>query len=306
MALFLALSAPKEIQIDAITIIFGNHSNLNILGRNACLVLQLAKRNDIPVFLGECKPLTSELNTASGEKVHGKDAIGNLTELPVDEIDETPIQKDKSASDFIIEHCNSNPNEITIVTIGPLTNLAVAIKKDSNLSKNVKEIICMGGSLNKRGNKSPTAEANILCDPESAKLVFSSNFNLTLIPLNLTENVTIKKEYLKKLEKLGKIGKFIHDTNQHYINFLDSIGLPIAIHDSMTIFYLLHPEHFDEPKFVFVDVEIKGELTYGMTVPDWRKQFNKKENLKVLLNANEIEFQKIYFKRIEELINKLK
>eukprot|EP01080_Neovahlkampfia_damariscottae_P000892 gene892-9803_t len=263
MALFLALSAPQEIQVDAITIIFGNHSDLNLLGKNACLVLQLAKRNDIPVYLGETKPLKSELNTESGKKVHGMDGIGNLSKLPVKKIDETPIQKNKTASEFIIEHCQKYPNEITIVTIGPLTNLAVAIQKESSLSNIVKEIVCMGGSLNKRGNKSPTAEANILCDAEAAKLVFASNFNFTLLPLNLTENITLSKEYLNQIKELGIIGKFIHDTNQHYIDFLDGIGLPYAVHDSMTIFYLLHPEHFDKPISVFVDVEVSGELTYG-------------------------------------------
>jgi inosine-uridine nucleoside N-ribohydrolase len=229
-----------------------------------------------------------------------------LKKLPVDEIDETPIQRNILACDFIIDHCQKYPNEVSIVTIGPLTNIAVASQKFPELSNFVKEIICMGGSLNKRGNKSPTAEANILCDAESAKVVFNSNFNFTLIPLNLTENVTVTREYLEILKEHGEIGKFIHDTNQHYIEFLETLNLPIAVHDSMTIAYLLNPEIFDEPISVFVDVETKGELTYGMTVPDWRKQFGKKENLKVLLNASEEKFRKIYFDRVTKFIKELK
>lgn len=144
MALFFAL-ASSELKIDALTLVMGNHYDMDILSKNACLVLQLANRLDIPVVKGCTKPMKSDYHGHSGIRVHGNDARGN-TKLPVEKVSDLPLKHNhKSASEFIINHCKAHPQQVSIITLGPLTNLGVALQEFPELPKYVKRVYTLAG-----------------------------------------------------------------------------------------------------------------------------------------------------------------
>lgn len=285
---------------------------MKLLATNACLILQMAKRKDIPVYIGASKPLNTDYHGHSGITVHGDNAIGNVKNFPL--VDTLPIQKEE-AKDFIISHCKKFAGEITIVTIGPMTNLGLAVKECPDLSKYVKEVVSMAGgisippkykddTINVIGNKSPVAEANVHNDPDAAKLVFHAGFELKLFTINMTSQIIMKEEFFNDIKKLGTIGKFIFDVNQHYRKFYESIGEETPIHDTTPIMYLIKPEIFGKEINLFVDVETKGELTSGMLVPDWRNHFpHKKPNVKFPLYVDTDKFLKEYYSRLKSLVD---
>lgn len=287
---------------------------MDLLAANACLILQLAQRSDIPVYIGAKKPLTSEYHGHSGIRVHGDNGIGNVKDFPLEKVDLSPIQKEE-AKDFIISHCKKYSGEITIATLGPMTNLALAVKDCPELSKYVKEVVSMAGgitvppkhkddSINVIGNKSPVAEANVHNDPDAAKIVFHAGFNIRLFTINMTTQILMKEQFLNDLKSLGVIGKFIYDVNVHYGKFYESIGEETPIHDSTPIMYLLKPEIFGKDINIYVDVETKGELTSGMLVPDWRNHFpQKKPNIIFPFYVDTETFLKEYYLRIKNLVN---
>lgn len=310
MALFLALASP-ELQIDGLTIVFGNHHDLSILSRNACMILQMAGRLDIPVYLGAETPLVRDFGGFSGVIVHGEDGVGNLTNLPIQNVDLSPIQK-ISAAEFIVTHCRANPGEITLITLGPLTNIALAIKLEKNLGKLLKSVVSMAGGIclrpelqhigqNRIGNKTPVAEANVQNDPESARIVFNSNLPLVIFTINLTHSILMKEDFLKAVKSLGSIGKFIHDSNVHYSKFYASVNEEVPIHDSTPVMWVIAPHLFSNEITLYCDVETQGNLTCGMLVPDWRHQLKKDDNVRVFFGVDHESFLKEYLKRIATL-----
>ncbi|MBK8835664.1 MAG: nucleoside hydrolase [Anaerolineae bacterium] len=181
MAIYLALRSP-ELELVGLTTIFGN-SNVEATTRNTLNLLHVAGRTDIPVARGAGRPLVLPPGP-TGEWVHGDDAMGNIGWTTVLDPALKPI--DIPAARFIVDTIMANPGEITLVPIGPLTNLALALQLEPRIAANVREIVMMGGSVLAPGNVSPLAEANAHNDPHAASVVFSADWPITMAGLDVT------------------------------------------------------------------------------------------------------------------------
>ncbi|SVE40212.1 uncharacterized protein METZ01_LOCUS493066, partial [marine metagenome] len=211
MAIFYALNSP-EIELLGLTTIFGNAST-EICTINALRLLEIAGRSDIPVYKGAEKPISSERRGSPGF-VHGLDGQGN-SNLPPPKIS----VQNETALEFLHKTIRDNPGEVTLVPIGPLTNIAELLIHDGSIDQDIKEIILMGGNAISEGNATPTAEANIINDPEAADIVFSANCEISMVGLDVTNKVFMSKEEINILcqfddprsEHLKKIIPFYYD-----------------------------------------------------------------------------------------------
>lgn len=300
MALVLAFGS-DEITIDAITTTYGNNDNVELCARNTCILLQFCKRKDIPVYVGSRGSLDHIEKDGGGIGIHGKEGIGDVKveDLPF-KVDLSPIQEEL-ASSFIVKHCKAHKGEVTIIALGPLTNMSVATFMDPNLPKNCKELLVMGGSMTDKGNSTPVAEANFFNDPHSAKHVFRSYFNMVVFPLNVTHKILSNEDFRKTIREAGKLGKFIDDINKNYVDFYLKRNGFVPCHDSTPVMYCVDPSIFSDLKELYVDIETKGELTNGMCVVDWRNHYNKKPNCRVCFDADNSKFLQVYLDRFLKL-----
>lgn len=252
MAIFYALNSP-EIELLGLTTIFGNAST-EICTTNALRLLEIAGRSDIPVYRGAEKPISSELR-GSPDFVHGPDGQGDSNLSPP----KTSVQ-DETALEFLHKTIQDNPGEVTLVPIGPLTNIAELFIHDSSIDQDIKEIILMGGNAISEGNATPTAEANIINDPEAADIVFSANCEISMVGLDVTNKVFMSKEEINILcqfddprsEHLKKIIPFYYD---FLSSFFGKEGMPT--HDSSAITYLLDRSLFSTLNYP-IKVETEG------------------------------------------------
>jgi len=258
MAIFYALNSP-EIELLGLTTIFGNAST-EICTTNALRLLEIAGRSDIPVYRGAEKPISSELR-GSPDFVHGPDGQGDSNLSPP----KTSVQ-DETALEFLHKTIQDNPGEVTLVPIGPLTNIAELFIHDSSIEQDIKEIILMGGNAISEGNATPTAEANIINDPEAADIVFSANCEISMVGLDVTNKVFMSKEEINILcqfndprsEHLKKIIPFYYD---FLSSFFGLEGMPT--HDSSAITYLLDRSLFSTLNYP-IKVETEG-ISRGKT-----------------------------------------
>lgn len=258
MAIFYALNSP-EIELLGLTTIFGNAST-EICTTNALRLLEIAGRSDIPVYRGAEKPISSELR-GSPDFVHGPDGQGNSNLSPP----KTSVQNE-TALEFLHKTIRDNPGEVTLVPIGPLTNIAELFIHDSSIDQDIKEIILMGGNAISEGNATPTAEANIINDPEAADIVFSANCEISMVGLDVTNKVFMSKEEINILcqfddprsEHLKKIIPFYYD---FLSSFFGLEGMPT--HDSSAITYLLDRSLFSTLNYP-IKVETEG-ISRGKT-----------------------------------------
>jgi inosine-uridine nucleoside N-ribohydrolase len=236
MAILFAHLAP-EIELIGLTTIFGNVS----VEQATINALRLVDRMgvQIPVAQGEAQPL-EKIRRDFPDFVHGKDGFGDIgLEAPVSR------PHSQSAVDFLIEQVMSQPGEITIVAIGPLTNLALAAQKHPLITQNIKELVLMGGAATVNGNVNPVAEANIISDPKAADIVFTSDWPRTMVGLDVTEKVLMDESYLKQVHSGAPLGKFILQVAQFYLDFHISTGVNgLYTHDPAAIAYVIEPELF--------------------------------------------------------------
>lgn len=257
MALMLALNSP-ELDIRAITVVPGNVTAQQGL-ENALRMVSLANRCDIPVAAGAQHPLFQKLITA--EFFHGKNGLANV---------ELPPSKCKVDAhfgpDLIIEMVHAAPHEITLVPVGPLTNIALAVEKDPSIVPLVKEVIIMGGAIT-GGNVNGAAEANIANDPEAAQIVFQAGWPLTMVGLDVGDKTLLTKKHLEQLGQThGPINDFIYKVASFLIDLsakYDSPGTPM--YDPLAVGVAIDATLVTAPA-MHVDVETRGEFTRGETV----------------------------------------
>src|SRR5579885_2438392 len=201
MALMLALNSP-ELDVRAVTVVPGNVTAVQGL-ENALRMVSLANRCDIPVAGGAQHPLFQKLITA--EFWHGKNGLANV-QLP-----ESKCKADaRFGPDLIIQMVHAAPHEITLVPVGPLTNIALAVLKDPSIVPLVKDVIIMGGGIS-GGNVNAAAEANIFNDPEAAQIVFQAGWPLTMVGLDVGDKTLLSKKYVDQLASThGPVNDFIH------------------------------------------------------------------------------------------------
>ena len=241
MAIALAWLSP-DIELVALTTVFGNVS-VDQAASNACVLLdQLGA--DIPVARGAKKPLKNKLR-GFPDYVHGKNGFGDI-DLPESSKQIEP----QSAADYLIERILADPYDITIVTIGPLTNLAIAIEKQPEIMNKVKEIVVLGGAFITNGNVNPAAEANMISDPHAADFVFSKKGPITVLGLDVTQQVIMNEQYLNEVHNRSTpCGEFLRDMTRFYLDFHRSGGVDgLYTHDPSAIAYLIEPDLFSRKK----------------------------------------------------------
>jgi purine nucleosidase len=261
MAIMLALNSP-ELDVRAFTVVPGNVTAKQGL-ENALRMLSLANRCDIPVAAGAQHPLFQKLITA--EFWHGKNGLGNI---------ELPPSKCKVDSrygpDLIIEMIHAAPHEITLVPVGPLTNIALALERDPSIAALVKEVIIMGGSIN-GGNSTAAAEANIYNDPEAAQIVFQAGWPLTMVGMDVGDKTLLSHKYLEQLRQThGPVNDFIYKVASFLVDLsvqFGSDGTPM--YDPLAVGVAIDASLVKAPP-MHVDVETRGEFTRGETVANRR------------------------------------
>jgi pyrimidine-specific ribonucleoside hydrolase len=287
MALMLACRS-TEFDILAVTTVCGN-STLENVTRNAQFILDFLGRKDIPVYSGAEKPLERELIQAV---VHGASGLDGI-----DPTNEALLTGD--AVDQILRLVKSNPNEVTVVALGPLTNIALAIQKDSKTMMLAKEIVMMGGAINVAGNKNRVAEFNIFVDPEAADVVMRFPVKKALVPLDACNHTLMQPEDIARIKDIP-LRRLLNKMLKPYIaNLAKDTGLKGALmYDALTIFYLLQPTSC-QTEMYNVLVETKGEITRGMTVADRRKVTDGMDaDVTVVVNIKSQDFIDCFVERL--------
>lgn len=315
MALLLALGSP-QLNVIAVTTVFGNHPNVNLMTDNARRILDLAKCFDIPVYQGCGMPLVgyandrdyiqqNESGATQSMRIHGKTGIGQEEVLALLPPSRPTPSNEGHAVNKIIELVRSNPNEITLITLGPLTNLARALTEAPDIGPLFREVIVMGGALfaprgrpintpdANLGNAKPSVEANFMKDPEAADIVFSqastNPLNPSIIPCEklilIPLDTTTQTDYLTSdLEKFfasrniisTSIGTFLLENHKFYVNAYKNIFKRkiVPLHDSCAVFYAMSPHNFMNPYHVDIRIDLGTLATKGRTIIDNRTGFN--------------------------------
>ena len=235
--------ASQDLEVVGLTTIFGNVET-ELATRNALRILDIVDKN-VPVAQGAVKPIYSE-KLPTPDFVHGKDGLG---EINMHESDRQPIEE--TAAEFIVDTVMKNPGEISLVVLGPMTNIALALALEPDLKKNVRRVVAMGGVLSVMGNVSPVASANILGDAHAADIVLGTDWDVTLVFADTTRQVRVTDFWLERLRKNGgEEGEFIFRSSRFYRDFYRSTGVPDGFynHDPTAMVYLVDQSLFGTEK----------------------------------------------------------
>jgi purine nucleosidase len=295
VAILLALASP-EFEVLGITAVAGNVP-LALTEVNARKICELAGRPDIKVYPGAIRPMVRPLVTA--EEVHGKSGLDG----PVLPDPQMPLQQ-QHAVDFIVETLMSRPaGTVTLCTLGPLTNIGLALVREPRIAGRLKQIVAMGGGYFEQGNVTPAAEFNIYVDPHAARLLFDSGIPITLIPLDCTHQALTTQ---KRVEAFRKMPNASGPATAAMLDFFERFdenkygtdGGPL--HDPCVIAWLLKPELFSG-RLVNVSVECESELTMGATVVDWWHVTKRPANATVIRSVDAEGFFALLTERIARL-----
>ena len=258
LALLLAMRSP-ELQIEAITPVAGNVP-LDLTLPNALRMVEIAGRADIPVAAGAKSPLLRRLVTAT--YAHGENGLGGAV-FPEPKSKPSAIP----AAELIPQIIRKYPGEVTLITLGPLTNIAAALSADPGLAVMVRGLTMMGGSLS-GGNITPAAEFNIYVDPEAARIVFQSGIPITMVGLDVTRRTSLTEDHVRRLEAgQNPVSQAAAKIARNAIDHTRQQGFLVGpnMHDSLAVASFLDPSLL-KWKAYYVDVETTGELTAGETV----------------------------------------
>src|SRR3954471_1435967 len=325
LALLYAAATP-DAEIVAVTCVGGNVDARQV-ERNTRAVMELAGRTDVEVALGRERPLVRPVETTP--ETHGPQGLGHA-ELPPP----TRPLSDRHAADLLVEEARRRPGEITLVTCGPLTNLAVALLREPALPSLLKGWVLMGGAYRHPGNTSPTTEWNIHCDPEAARIAFmawgesataNGHGRPVALGLDVTEKAKVAPDHVVALAKAAgsspddsialargedpmqatrsvasnQIVRFIADALRFYMEFHSRYDgfYGAFIHDPLAVAAALDPS-LVRTEALTVDVELGGTLTTGETVTDWRRVWGRPPNLDVAVEADAATFLERFVERV--------
>ena len=293
-AILLALASP-ELTVEGLSVVHGNCS-LEQATVNALSVLELANAAHIPVARGSELPLVQPSLLAP--ETHGDTGLG-YAKLP--EPRAKPISQ--HAVDFLIEKILGAPGEITLVAIGPLTNVALAIRQEPRIAEALKEIIIMGGAIRYAGNTTAVAEFNTYVDPHAAHIVFHAGIPATLVPLDVTYQCILAPDDVRRLQEVkSPITQFVADATRFYMEFHDEYQQidGCVINDPLALALTFAPELCTYQELP-VDVDLSGGISMGKTVADFYNYTKQPANLKVALGVQARDFIDLFVKRMESL-----
>ncbi|XWS57142.1 hypothetical protein CRYUN_Cryun09bG0147100 [Craigia yunnanensis] len=260
MAIFLALRSP-EVEVIGLTTIYGNVYT-TLATRNALHLLEVADRTDIPVAEGSHVTITNGSKLRIADFVHGADGLGNQNFPPPKG---KPI--DMSAPAFLVEQTNLYPGKVTVVALGPLTNIALAIQLDPSFTKNVGQIVLLGGAFAVNGNVNPAAEANIYGDPDAADIVFTSGADVLAVGINVTHQIVLTAADRDKLaSSTGKFAQYLCKILDLYFSYHhDAYGTKgVYLHDPTVMLAAINPSLITYTEGA-VRVQTNG-ITRGLTI----------------------------------------
>ncbi|XP_012459620.1 probable uridine nucleosidase 2 isoform X2 [Gossypium raimondii] len=260
MAIFVALRSP-EVEVIGLTTIYGNVYT-TLATRNALHLLEVADRTDIPVAEGSHVTITKGTKLRIADFVHGADGLGNQNFPPPEG---KPI--DMSATDFLVEQANLYPGKVTVVALGPLTNIALAIQQDSSFVKNIGQIVLLGGAFAVNGNVNPAAEANIFGDPDAADIVFTSGADVLAVGINVTHQVILTDSDRETLASSnGKFAQYLLKILEVYFNYHhDAYSTKgVYLHDPTAMLAAINPSLITYVEGA-VRVQTNG-ITRGLTL----------------------------------------
>ena len=288
LALLLALNSP-ELDVIGITIVSGNVP-ANQGAKNALKVLKLLKREDIKVYIGESTPLVRELVTA--EDTHGEDGLGETN------YEEADVEINYNGIDFILD--SAKEGDVSIIALGPLTNLAKALEKDPNSFNMINEIVSMGGAFRSHGNCSQVAEFNYWVDPHSVKNVFDkSKVPFSMVGLDVTREIVLTPNLIEVINQFGgEIGKFIVDITRFYVDFhwKQERTLGCVINDPLAVAYFID-RSICEGFTSYLDIVVDG-IAMGQTLVDVGEFYRKEHNGLVLTKVDSKKFMEMFLYRL--------
>jgi inosine-uridine nucleoside N-ribohydrolase len=295
MALVLALNSP-ELSIKAVTTVAGN-VDVTKCTRNVERILALLNIQDRPIVAeGASGPL--RLPPLKAPEVHGEDGLGDVPAF----LPRVRKSKHPRAVDTILRCCEQYGSRLTIVAIGPLTNLALAWKKNPRVMRRVGRIVTMGGAIRVPGNTGPVAEFNYFVDPDAAHIVLNSGLPITVIPLDVTHQVVVmRKEMEYRANRRASLAALaILKLTESYMRYhLDTQGFNGGyLHDPLAVGVAVDPS-FIKTRKVHIDVESRGTYTRGMTVTDVLKQHHGSESsVDVAVSVDRERFLKLFHDRL--------
>jgi purine nucleosidase len=292
---FVLLKAMPEVELQAITVTHGN-TTVEKCTTNALKLVELLGMQHIPVAIGANQPLVKALSVA--EETHGDTGLGHAI-LPPPVV--TTVQE--NAANLIIKIVNANPGEITILCIGPVTNLALALLKEPSLRKKIKNVVSMAGAIHYPGNATPSSEYNVFCDPESFDILLRSGIDLTIVPLDVTYQCLFTKDHVARLKGARPdIAEFIDRSTAFYMEFhAEYQGIQgCAINDPLAAAILVKPELVSFRDY-YVDIELHGEFTTAKLSADHFGASGKAANAKVAMEVDVEGFMDFFIERVKSL-----
>ena len=290
----LLLAASPEISLEAITVTHGNTS-VEKCTRNALQLAELAGLQ-VPIARGASEPLVKTLSVA--EETHGDGGLGYAL-LPLASRKPVP----QHAADLIVDLVEANPGDITILAIGPLTNIALAIHRNPQIVKKIKRVVAMAGSIHFPGNATPDAEYNVFCDPEAFDIVLRSGVDLTIVPLDVTYKCIFTKNHMARIEtKNPEVRNFIDDATRFYMEFHDEYQKidGCAINDPLAAAILIKPE-LVKTRDYFTTIELNGTFTRAKTSVDHFGSYKKAPNAHVAMEVDVEGFMDFFIERVNKL-----
>lgn len=286
IALLIAFRS-SDVKVEAITTVAGN-VGVDQATRNALLTMEFCGAS-VPVYKGLAKPI---LRThADATSIHGDDGMGNMN-FPAPKTQ----PESEHAVDALIRLIRANPGQLTLVTLGPLSNIATALLRDPGIATLVKETVVMGGAANVIGNVNPSGEYNIWEDPEAARIVFHLGMPLLMCGIELCRgDAVLNAEDQARIRAMGtRYGEFLLNINRVLIKAVAQYGIDgIDMPDPITMAIAIHRELLLEQGRFYVDIETISELTRGETVVDRFNTFNRPPNVHVGLRSDGPAFKRM-------------
>ena len=292
IALLLALASP-EVELLGVTTVSGNQT-LDKTTANAIRVLEFVGHGDVPVAAGADRPLVRERSVAA--HVHGESGLDGPALPPPGKAPEA-----EHAVDFLAGRILGASEPVTLVPVGPLTNVGLLLARYPEVAQNLREVVVMGGAI-AEGNVTPAAEFNIWADPEAAQRVFSSGLDVTMIGLDVTHKALLMPERVEELRSAGRVGSVAAELFDFYHRFHAQIygleGSPI--HDALAVAQVLRPE-LVETLERNVEIDCDSELCRGRTVVDLWRRTGREPNAHVGVGVDADGFIDLLVERISSL-----